>query len=401
MSAEFPMIVGTEPSTDIEKNLLLVGSERDQRIYWKSVFLKMGFCVSEADSVSRALEQIQSGKFRIVVSGLLLSDGVGTELCCRLRLLPQGQHVHFILLTSRDGSSDLVQGLDAGANDFISKTADKSEIRARLGAAVRVVRLTTELAKQRAALSQALSQLRANLEAAERVQRSLLPRERHEASWELATLFIPSDYVSGDMLGAKLLRDSWWLLFGVDVAGHGPSAALMASSVARETYDVAIGQSLTTERIGLLPGLVASELNRRYCQSYQGSIYFTALVAVFDADRGRLHYCQAGHPSPIVLSAGRARTIAGDGFPIGLFDGAEYECRTVQLAAHEAFFSASDGLLESSDADPDGAAELTAALERVSVLERSSLKECLEDYCMRTSLVARDDQSAFMVRYHG
>ncbi|MFS8835237.1 response regulator, partial [Synechococcus sp. WC101] len=81
----------------------------------------------------------------------------GVELCRRLKNLPAGQFIYFILLTARSEVEDRVQGLDAGADEFIAKPIDPEELRARVRAGLRLQRLTQ-------ALAQANRQLRARNE---------------------------------------------------------------------------------------------------------------------------------------------------------------------------------------------------------------------------------------------
>ena len=69
----------------------------------------------------------------------------GPELCRRIRLEPSLANTHLILLTSRDSRSDRVAGLDAGANDFVSKPFDREELRARPAARLEVLRSPHEL----------------------------------------------------------------------------------------------------------------------------------------------------------------------------------------------------------------------------------------------------------------
>jgi len=69
----------------------------------------------------------------------------GIELCRRLRGLKTSDPVYIILLTSRSDKQDIVLGLEAGANDYISKPYDNEELRARAGVGRRMVELQRQL----------------------------------------------------------------------------------------------------------------------------------------------------------------------------------------------------------------------------------------------------------------
>lgn len=69
----------------------------------------------------------------------------GIEVCRRIRRLPLGSSMYIILLTSRSEQDDIVEGLEAGANDYIVKPFAPEELRARLAVGVRVVGLQEQL----------------------------------------------------------------------------------------------------------------------------------------------------------------------------------------------------------------------------------------------------------------
>ncbi len=69
----------------------------------------------------------------------------GIEVCRRLRQLPDAQTAHVILVTARRDKEDVVAGLEAGANDYITKPFEPSELRARLQAGARIVELQKHL----------------------------------------------------------------------------------------------------------------------------------------------------------------------------------------------------------------------------------------------------------------
>jgi phosphoserine phosphatase RsbU/P len=80
----------------------------------------------------------------------------GVELCRRVRQDPSHAHMYLILLTARDGRADRIAGLDAGADDYVSKPFDPEELRARINAGVRVITLQERLAGHVAELEAAL-----------------------------------------------------------------------------------------------------------------------------------------------------------------------------------------------------------------------------------------------------
>jgi sigma-B regulation protein RsbU (phosphoserine phosphatase) len=83
----------------------------------------------------------------------------GVEVCRRARGRSDPRPLYIILLTGRTGRQDIIDGLDAGADDFLTKPFDVAELRARVSVGVRVVTLQLELAARIADLEQALARV--------------------------------------------------------------------------------------------------------------------------------------------------------------------------------------------------------------------------------------------------
>ncbi|WP_142913229.1 response regulator, partial [Klebsiella pneumoniae] len=99
----------------------------------------------------------------------------GLTLCREVRRRQFGHYVYLILLTAREDPGDLTQGFAAGADDFLSKPVEQSELRARLHAGARILSLEADLAARNTRLSEALRQIEQDLELAARIQQSVLP----------------------------------------------------------------------------------------------------------------------------------------------------------------------------------------------------------------------------------
>lgn len=83
----------------------------------------------------------------------------GLEVCRRARARTAAGPLYIILLTARTDPQDTIDGLGAGADDFVTKPFDAAELRARVGVGVRVVALQAELAGRIADLEQALARV--------------------------------------------------------------------------------------------------------------------------------------------------------------------------------------------------------------------------------------------------
>ena len=143
----------------------------------------MKILIAEDDSVSRRLLQAALDKwgYEVVVTcdgqqawqalqqgpfpSLLILDwqmpGMdGVELCRRVRALPGYQSAYIILLTGKSSKEDVVNGLDAGADDYVTKPFDPGELRARVSVGVRVAQLQLSLAERVRDLESALTKVK-------------------------------------------------------------------------------------------------------------------------------------------------------------------------------------------------------------------------------------------------
>src|SRR5258708_27589459 len=84
----------------------------------------------------------------------------GLEVCRRARQLPGCRQSYIILLTARDHTDDIVTGLQAGADDYITKPFEPAELHARLQVGVRIVELQNNLALRVAELETALKHVK-------------------------------------------------------------------------------------------------------------------------------------------------------------------------------------------------------------------------------------------------
>ncbi len=84
----------------------------------------------------------------------------GVEICRRVRQLPTTTPPYLILLTAKSEKTDVVIGLDAGANDYLTKPFDRSELRARIQVGTHVLELQKSLVGRVQELEEALSQVK-------------------------------------------------------------------------------------------------------------------------------------------------------------------------------------------------------------------------------------------------
>jgi putative two-component system response regulator len=98
-----------------------------------------GYEVSTARDGCEALETLRTGVFRVVITDWEMPNMNGIELCRKIRERPSASYVYVILLTSREGAQHVVEGLDSGADDFISKPFHPAELCLRVRSGMRLL----------------------------------------------------------------------------------------------------------------------------------------------------------------------------------------------------------------------------------------------------------------------
>jgi sigma-B regulation protein RsbU (phosphoserine phosphatase) len=347
--------------------ILIAEDERITRMTLCRQLTSWGHQVIAAEDGQQAWELLGAAdaEFDIVITDWEMPRLSGVELVRHIRQdARRSAYTYVIVLTSRSEKSDIVKGIEAGADDFVSKPFDRDELRVRLLAGERIVKLERALSRQNAELRDANARIRVGLQAAARVQQSMLPRQnivtpRVRTAWK----YVPTDELAGDAIGLHLIDERYLVAYVIDVSGHGVPAALLAVSAMHAMEPIAGGASLLRDmsaapggELGTVrgPARVATELNRGFRASENDGRYLTMVLCVLDTQLGRLHIARAGHPEPFVLRGTESVQVPdAGGFPIALVDDVEYEEVTIALQPGDRVCLFSDGILEQMKSDGD------------------------------------------------
>jgi putative two-component system response regulator len=100
-----------------------------------------GYEVAMAEDGQRAFELIRTGSFRLVITDWEMPGMSGLDFCREIRRRPWSGYIYIVLLTSYAGVQRVVQGLDAGADDYLTKPFHPEELRVRLRVGERILSL--------------------------------------------------------------------------------------------------------------------------------------------------------------------------------------------------------------------------------------------------------------------
>ena len=410
---------GIAPPPTPKRRVLVVDDSKMQRRILSTLLERAGYAVYEAESGTVGLARCQEIWPDIVISDWMMPGMTGLEFCREFRKMERASYGYFILLTSKSEKTEVAQGLSSGADDFLSKPVNGGELRARLAAGERILRMEEELREKNRLVSSTLSELRnvydsvaRDLDEAGKLQQSLI-KERHRSfgNSEVSLLLRPSGQIGGDLVGFFPINARRIGVYGIDVSGHGITSALMTArlsgylSGSSPDQNIALIQSEYGIYDARDPAELAAYLNEIVLLEMQTESYFTLIYADIDLISGKVNLVQAGHPHPVILRAnGEIEALGNGGLPVGLIEGARYETITTTLHAGDRLFMVSDGVTEAADAtgtllDDEGFAALIRTkpdLRGLAMLE--AIQQDLAEY---TDGEIADDVSAVLFEFDG
>ncbi len=126
--------------------ILVAEDDPTTRQLLKAILVKWGYEVTDASNGNEAWMALQCGEApRLALLDWRMPGINGTEICRKVRQELNEPYTYIILLTAQDRDEDLVTGMDAGADDYITKPFKTGELRVRLRAGRRIVELQNEL----------------------------------------------------------------------------------------------------------------------------------------------------------------------------------------------------------------------------------------------------------------
>lgn len=376
------------------RHVLVVDDSRAQRHMLSMQLRRWGYRVTECETAPAAMDLCRSDDIDIIISDWMMPGMTGLEFCREFRALGRESYGYFVLLTSKSEKNEIADGLEAGADDFLTKPVASNELRARLRAGERMLVMQAELlAKNRVIVSTLVElqklydSLDRDLIEARKLQQTLIRDRERDYGWAKVSLLLRnSGRVGGDLVGSFRVDDDRVVVYAIDVSGHGVASAMMTARLAGFLTGSSPEQNLAFQtgpdgdHILLPPADVVERFNRLMLEEIQAEQYFTMVLALIDRRTGQLELVQAGHPHPMLIRGdGRVQKLGQGGLPIGLIPEAGFDSFTVQIAPGDRLVLFSDGVTEcplpsGKDFGEDG---LTESLRSSAHLSGSDLLEAM------------------------
>jgi phosphoserine phosphatase RsbU/P len=329
--------------------ILIIDDDPTVRMTLSRSLKNQGYDVSVAVDGEAGLQEAMRLRPALIICDWMMPVMDGLEVCRHVKAESSLANTYFILLTARDQVGDIVQGLETGADDFLSKPPDMNELKARVRAGLRLYQANHALQVQKQYLEAELAQ------AAEYV-RSLLP---HPLEGEITTnsCFLPSTQLGGDCFDYYWLDSDHLAVYLLDVAGHGVGAALLSVSVLNllRTKSLRGSSQMLDTTDFRQPDQVLSALNDHFQMTGHQDMYFTIWYGVYNKTDRKLAYSSGGHPPAVLVQEDtKERNITKlktSGLPIGMLPDITFETDFCDIAPSSRLFLFSDGAYEITQTD--------------------------------------------------
>ncbi len=276
----------------------------------------------------------------------------GPDVCRTIREQENENPPYIILLTARSGAEFTVKGLEAGANDFVSKPFNEAELLARVNVGKRMVLLQEQLRNARDLLAEERSVIEDTILA--------MRNTRHFDGSGLRALQAPVERTSGDVLFAARRPDGAQHVFLGDFTGHGLNAAIGGPIASDVFYQMTLK--------GLEAASILAELNSHIAEKLPVGIFLAAVMVEIAPNRrqGRVFNC--GMQDVLVFRAGSEfQRIPSGNVALGILPSLALNVVGVDLQPDDRVFAYSDGFVETLDHDGKqfGIDGLASAIARV------------------------------------
>lgn len=198
--------------------VLVVEDDPIHKRMLEKLLAQWGYQVHAVGNGAEAVQLlVKDGSIQLVIADWMMPEMDGLDLCREIRKRGSQPYIYFILLTAKDQHDDVVEGLDAGADDYVIKPVHHSELNARIRAAKRIIDLQNQLleAQERLhiqATHDALTGIWNRRAIFEALERELDRAERQEIP--LAVALIDLDHFKqvndnhGHLVGDEVLRET-------------------------------------------------------------------------------------------------------------------------------------------------------------------------------------------------
>lgn len=321
-----------------EQPLILIVEDNPASLEIMQVRLEASdYRVITATDGEEGLAKAQSSLPDLILLDVMMPKMDGLEVCRRLKNNDSLPFMPIIMVTAKTDTKDVIAGLEAGGDEYLTKPVDHGSLVARVKSMLRIKELHDTVIAQS-------TQLENQLKTASKIQTLFWPElpapEGGIRTWAVSQ---PASYVGGDFYDAIILPDKSVLAYVADVSGKGvPAALIMAAVSTKIRAEASLQQNLN---------LILRAVNGSMYELASTEGYFaTMLLLKYWPRMKKIEMIRAGHINPVLVSPTGVREISGlKGVSLGVMEEVEYELAELVLEPGESLLLFSDGVTEAEN----------------------------------------------------
>ncbi len=312
-----------------------------------------GYHILTAADGEEALAAAFTHRPDLILLDVMMPKMDGIEVCRRLKSDQALASIPIIMVTAKGEPRDVVAGIEAGCDEYLTKPVDQTALVARVKSMLRIKALHDTVQEQAALLAEQNQSLEARVaehlaeqRLAARIQTDLLPKAVPVlAGYDFAGKTIPARLVGGDYFDFIPVDETRLAICVGDVSGKGLPASLLMANLQATIR----GQTL----VQASPEECLRRSNTLLFRCTGADCFVTFFYGILDTREHRFLYSNAGHNPPLLLSGALPpQRLEAGGLVLGVLEDHGYEQETVPLRPGDLLVLYSDGITEA--ATPEG-----------------------------------------------
>jgi len=333
-----------------------------------------------ASDGEEGLTKARNNQPDLILLDIMMPKLDGLEVCRRLKGDPSLPFMPIIMVTAKADSKDVVAGLEAGGDEYLTKPVDHAALVARVKSMLRIKSLHDKVIEQSA-------QLKIQLKTATKIQSLFWPDiPELEGGGHIWALSIPATYVGGDLYDVIPLPDESLLAYVADVSDKGVPAALIMAALSTKIRSEA---RIQTE----VEKLLETVNNSMHSLISEEGFFATIVLVRYWPHSGKIQFTIAGHLQPLwIVESGIGNLPQLNGISLGVKQDVKYEKKEFFLSPGESVLLFTDGVIEAENEENEmfGSDRLVRYIE--DTREPPWGKELLDEIrCWRGNAKANDD----------
>jgi sigma-B regulation protein RsbU (phosphoserine phosphatase) len=363
-------------------SVLVVDDSSVNRSYLHYILDEDGYSVTEAKSGEDCLAVLGREKPLLILLDVVMGGIDGFETLRRIKEDPGSANIPVIMLTSLEDQVSKLKAFELGAVDYIVKSSNPAEVKARVRVHIRLSIANAELIRSRA---ESVSKISA-------AQRSLLANPVDVPGASFAAYYRSLHEAGGDFYDVVSVAEDVHFYLIADVAGHDVGTSYITPAVKVLLKQFATPAYPVEETISCMNGVLAQTV----CQE----TYLTAFALRINRRSLKAVFLAAGHPPALfVPTEGAIRFLECKNPLVGMIEGASFRSESIDVRRGDRFILFTDGLVEVG-AEPipwvSGKDKLIPIAERLRGLPLGEFPEALVA-AMGASDNADDDVAVLVV----